>query len=387
VRQTETANYALLIISDLHLSEGWHEQIKRVSRHEDFFFDTNFERFLNYLVQEAKERNITYKLVINGDFVDFLQVVRTDLLRGKKEINGEKLTREEKEFGLGTSPAKTIWKLNILLKGHQIFFTNLARFLALGHQLIIVAGNHDIEWIMPEVQLLNETELKGEKQVSTKIQENIVFSPWFFYDSNLSAYIEHGCQYDELNSFDYFLYPYFPDKKHIYLPAGSFFVRYLFNKVESSFPFADNIKPMSRFIRWSLWRLETWMQMEKYIRFFRKTLNKARPIDPKWATTLWEEQEREVENFSTHYKIPVDTLHKIKDMWVPSALHHDIKRVLTWKFFIHSKPDGFKDWYQYLRHRAKTIHSCLPVRYIIFGHTHEPDIFQLSDKAEYINSG
>jgi hypothetical protein len=36
----------------------------------------------------------------------------------------------------------------------------------------------------------------------------------------------------------------------IELPAGSFFVRYFFNRVEAIHPFADNMKPLSRYFNW-----------------------------------------------------------------------------------------------------------------------------------------
>jgi len=42
------------------------------------------------------------------------------------------------------------------------------------------------------------------------------------------------------------------EQEHIDLPLGSLFVRYLFNRVEVSTPFADNIKPATRFIGWFL---------------------------------------------------------------------------------------------------------------------------------------
>ena len=72
-------DYNLLIVSDLHLSEGRHPQTKKFSRNEDFFFDEEFSRFLDYHQQHPQENRKPWHLIINGDFLDFLQVTSTDL--------------------------------------------------------------------------------------------------------------------------------------------------------------------------------------------------------------------------------------------------------------------------------------------------------------------
>ncbi|HUL36484.1 MAG TPA: hypothetical protein VLW47_02275, partial [Thermodesulfobacteriota bacterium] len=64
--------YKIVVVSDLHLSEGWDEN-GYLQRNEDFFFDQNFKRFLEYLSEKGEEEKFSYRLVINGDFVDFLQ--------------------------------------------------------------------------------------------------------------------------------------------------------------------------------------------------------------------------------------------------------------------------------------------------------------------------
>ena len=46
----------LIVVSDLHLSAGYNEETGRYSRNEDFFFDEEFKRFLEYL-QEANPGN------------------------------------------------------------------------------------------------------------------------------------------------------------------------------------------------------------------------------------------------------------------------------------------------------------------------------------------
>lgn len=82
--------------------------------------------------------------------------------------------------------------------------------------------------------------------------------PSFLYEPGL-FYAEHGCQYEPANAFRNFedprlpATPDFPDApNYIELPSGSLFVRYFFNDVEHIHPFADNMKPISRYIFWLL---------------------------------------------------------------------------------------------------------------------------------------
>ena len=70
----EENEFNLIIISDLHLSEGRSALTKRYSRNEDFFFDESFCRFLDYLNKESKRHQKKWKLIITGDMIDFLQV-------------------------------------------------------------------------------------------------------------------------------------------------------------------------------------------------------------------------------------------------------------------------------------------------------------------------
>jgi len=139
-------DFNIAIISDLHLSEGRNPCSKRFNRNEDFFFDGQFDRFLGYLESESQRRGRKWHLIVAGDMVDFLQVTRLP-----KE-HGFTLTKREEEYGLGTSPEKSAWKIKVIMDGHWVFFKALGRFLTKGNRCIIITGNHDIEWNLPEVQ-------------------------------------------------------------------------------------------------------------------------------------------------------------------------------------------------------------------------------------------
>jgi UDP-2,3-diacylglucosamine pyrophosphatase LpxH len=382
----EKPPYKLVVVSDLHLSEGWDED-GFLQKKEDFFFDTSFKRFLSYLKEEAKKGDFFYRLLINGDFVDFLQFTT---IPGKEVLSGQAFTERERSVGLGTGEAKTLWKLSRLMSGHEIFFFAIADFLASGHELLILPGNHDIEWIMPKVQERFKRHVSNLVEAAGGLGDRITFLPWFYYDPLLSVFIEHGSQYDDINSFDYLLWPYRKDGT-IDLPAGSFFVRYLFNRIEELYPFADNMKPLTKFVGWALTRFQTYLgwppQAVKFIQFFWNTLQKAGPADKDWAEELQQKQTQQIQKLALHSGMEEAKLEALKGHWVQSALHHRRWLGLLKSFFGNAKLDK-----RYYQDRAREVQRVVGSRYTIFGHTHEADLCTLSTspdekKNEYVNSG
>jgi UDP-2,3-diacylglucosamine pyrophosphatase LpxH len=261
----------LIVISDLHLSAGYQKKTGKYSRNEDFFFDEEFKRFLEHLEDKNHSNN---HLIIAGDMFDFLQVnghkAQELYQKGGAPFKNE-ITPRERKYGLGTEEDKTVWKLGVIANGHPAFFEALANFLTQGNHLSIITGNHDIELYWVQVQDAMRREIlkytRGSKADKEEIKDRINFYPWFYYDEEHKTYIEHGNQYDKFNSFQYFLYPVFgPDSEKLWLPLGSFFVRYFFNKLEEINPFADNIKPSTRYMRWA-WK-ENKLQFLKHIYYY-----------------------------------------------------------------------------------------------------------------------
>lgn len=287
-----THNY--LFLSDLHLSEGRHPQTGQTHANEDFFHDLAFAQMVAHHVQLSRDASAVeyfekpWKLVINGDIFDFLQVVSLPLVKNGKvaldvvDDQGEpiqvekKLSDNERRYGLGTTSAEIVWKLEHIAAGHPLFFQALGWFVAHpGNELVLMKGNHDIEIVWPAVQkrmaqLLTEAYADWREQAALGIVEtpltndvglpevltavsaesSLKFPETYLYEEGV-FYAEHGCQYDPANVFSNFAdprLPHMPD--YIELPEGSLFVRYFFNDVEQHHPFADNMKPISRYIFW-----------------------------------------------------------------------------------------------------------------------------------------
>lgn len=320
------STHNFLFLSDLHLSEGHNPQTGQIHRNEDFFHDLAFAQFVAHHVHLSGNAAATeyyqkpWKLVINGDVFDFLQVV--SLPRDEDGVvtldvvdeHGEpiqvqkKLSDNEKRYGMGTTSAEIVWKLNRIAAGHPLFFQALGWFVAHpGNELVLMKGNHDIEIVWPAVQkrmaqLLAEAYMTWRQQVSlggvetpliddeglpealtaVHVESALHFPQWYLYEEGI-FYSEHGCQYDPVNSFSNFANPRLPQlPDYIELPEGSLFVRYFFNLVEQLHPFADNMKPISRYIFWLIRNapssLFTFLLdlLPKYLRALGKVKNKTR---------------------------------------------------------------------------------------------------------------
>jgi UDP-2,3-diacylglucosamine pyrophosphatase LpxH len=265
-------DYNLLVVSDLHLGQGFDPEEGTYSPMEDFLFDDAFARFLSYqerVRQQPRFGGRPWKLILNGDLLDFVQVTalpksRFDLKALKGVTDPKQLSADEQKNGLGTTRKESAWKVKCMARGHQCFFAALGRFVSQGNRVVVISGNHDIELYWPEVRkqftieieqaYTREQEMTGEGEpvVLADIEAGVLFCPWFYYEPG-RVYIEHGGQYESSSHFPDFLNPVSPkDPEHIQVLWGWLFGRYLFNKVESAHPFADNIKPPSRYVLWAL---------------------------------------------------------------------------------------------------------------------------------------
>ena len=346
----------VIIISDLHLNEGVN------SPNEDFFYDEEFSRFLKSLKKKTK-------LIINGDFVDFLQVVELPTKTAG-------LRRSEIIYGLNTEEEKSVWKLRYVIHNHRIFFNALIDFVIKGNKIVIIKGNHDVEFFWPRVKQSFYQEL-NKIMPHKNIKNNIEFKEWFYYEKGL-LYVEHGNQYDEINSFCNFLNPVLSfNKKELELPLGSFFVRYFFNRIEKIDPFADNIKPSTRYIRWVIIHrpLLALRVIWQYFPMLFKTSIKARrhSRDDNYNKVCLLNN-KELKRLAAKNNISYEKLKKIDELKLAPLMEksHFIFRAAFYHVFEH----------KIYHDAAKKIKRLLNVKYVAFGHTHNKEA-----SKSYFNTG
>jgi hypothetical protein len=101
----------LLIVSDLHLSEGLDPDSGKFSCLEDFLFDHSFANFLRHHEEVRHQPRFggrPWLLIINGDLFDFLQVASLPeeggILQAVKGVERHRdLRLNERDYGLGTT--------------------------------------------------------------------------------------------------------------------------------------------------------------------------------------------------------------------------------------------------------------------------------------------
>lgn len=172
----------VVFVSDLHLGPGALHCL------ETFFHDAEFGRFLDSMVRRAEPEGRSWRLVILGDFMDFLRC--------------ELITNED--GGAPTEPV-ALATLERIVTNHKAVFSGLAHFLAAGFPVDIVIGNHDAELMRPALQERLRSVLAdaGAGAAATGVR----FHPWIYHVPGV-VYAEHGSQHDGFNCFSTVLDPY-----------------------------------------------------------------------------------------------------------------------------------------------------------------------------------
>lgn len=240
----------LIIVSDFHLGEGRRDK-KRYAPTEDFFHDEDFARFLKYIRKLYAGRPEDLVLVFNGDIFDFLTVTTIPSESIAAQM-GFHITTAEKRFGLNATAAKSVFKLNVIAKGHPEFFKAISRFIADGFHLEFIRGNHDLELYFPEVRRRFIEILASVRGGATwqQLMQQVRFHQLFYREAG-RIHIEHGHQYDATNSNRFPLNPVFVRKHKIGneeieeetldYPIGSVFVKYFYNRVRRFDPYAPRL--------------------------------------------------------------------------------------------------------------------------------------------------
>lgn len=216
----ELAN--ILVVSDLHFGEELLPGSGPERRRAIELGSNAFREFLRYHTVRRRDGR-PWRLVINGDFFDFMSVV----IPGTPERPPR--TADERRFGLGRGARAGVERMRLIGERHRPLLGDLAKFAAAGHLIDVVVGNHDVELLAPEVadELIRQIAASAaERGVDARAIARIRVVPWFVYVPGV-AWIEHGHVYDEGCSFEFNLAPMDPKDGHLIFNADYAAVRYL----------------------------------------------------------------------------------------------------------------------------------------------------------------
>ncbi|MEM1031607.1 MAG: metallophosphoesterase [Myxococcota bacterium] len=252
-----------LVVSDLHLSEAQEIDPKRplwmAYKHARHFVDDDFARFLDHVVAVADG---PVELVLNGDIFDFDNIIT---LPEAPEGRIDGLARLR---GLGSEEWMSRFKIARIIADHPVFFDALRGFVAGGHRVIFITGNHDLELHWPSVQgLVREAiGVPGEAPPhdAPSRDGSVTFCTWF-YLSEGDTFITHGHQYDPLCAVPDMIEPFIEvdGKPRVRIAFGDLAERYMLNGMGYFNPHAS-----SNYI----------MSLGAYVRFFFRYMVRTQPL-------------------------------------------------------------------------------------------------------------
>lgn len=230
-----------VVLSDIHLSEAGTIDPKRPLwkrfKLPEYFVDEDIESLLDTV---TAQHDCPAELVLNGDIFDFDSVTAQP-----PHANELSVSWLERRRGLAPEECKSVFKIQTILRDHPLFVGALQRFLAAGHRVVFVIGNHDVELHWPRVQAA----IRKALTTAPLDPEQLRFCEWF-YVSNGDTLLEHGNQYDD---YCLVLDPIHPvievrGRRRVRLPFGNLCCRFMLNGMGLMNPHVDAayIKPSLR---------------------------------------------------------------------------------------------------------------------------------------------
>lgn len=237
-------NKLVYVLSDLHLGPGKDPATRDWVRTEDFRFDDAFVRFIGRISMGPQP----VELVIAGDFIEYPQIL-------------PELALSSPEDDLGCSEEESLRRTEVVLgrrpdvaSGHPAIFQALRRFISAGNTVTLLVGNHDVELFWPQVW-----DLLTEAICPRGARGALLRRPFSYTVGSASrgrVYIEHGQEHDPSNRYGLPDAPPFGEDRYgvrrIQRCWGTLFVDKVFNQLEPTYWFIDNIKPQTRALQLGL---------------------------------------------------------------------------------------------------------------------------------------
>lgn len=246
-----------VVVSDIHLADAEPEHPKnplwKRFKRRDLFVDPVFEEFLEHIQEKSGDEKI--ELVFNGDIFDFDSVMA---IPSAPEF---RISWLERKRGLASEERKSRFKMEVILRDHDVWLNAMRRFLKQGHRVVFVFGNHDVELHWPSVREVLVTKLGENEEERSRIR----FCEWF-YISNSDTLIEHGNQYDAYSLCSNPINPLIKKGAHTYvrIPFGNLAGKYMLNGMGLFNPHAE-----SSFIKESI---------GEYLVFYYRYVMRTQPV-------------------------------------------------------------------------------------------------------------
>lgn len=377
------------ILSDLHL--GADEGFKSHHVLENFSIDDQLGRFLQQLRAESEQDRREIELIINGDFLDFLQTPAIDHYVPTEIYPPQAY--------LDSSQDASVKRLNLIVNRHQPLFEALAHFMQAEtpkRRITVIKGNHDAPLYWPLVK----SRLREVLDASGRRSSLLLFAAEFINREKI--YVEHGHQRTEqINRFPDFHDPRWPNNPtQLYFPPGSSLYVDLFNEVGRDRRFSDGIKPITTLIWLALrWDFDLAAKMLARLIGYTTAGQIANPaaalaLEPGLLMNqLADEHERRqlAEQYNHDVAFRAEFHRQIQPYLTDiEALVPDATIATPEEFCGDPVAIGRAEQsrqQQNLQAAAAEIAHQQKAAVIVFGHTHQPVCQPLADGGLYLNTG
>jgi UDP-2,3-diacylglucosamine pyrophosphatase LpxH len=379
------------ILSDLHIGAAHLRSDNFLYR--DFRAADEFITLLQAIRQESERDEREVELIINGDFLAFLQVPAVDKY-DPTEIYPIETYQDSSE-------AASIKRLNIIIDSNQVVFNALSEFFHPKHpkrHVTIIKGNHDVSLYWPGVK----SRLREVLEASGAHTSLLRFANEFV--SREQIYVEHGHQRAEkMNGYqDSFDPRAGHDRNQLEYPAGSRFIVDFLNQAKIKWWFVDHVKPVTTLIWYALkWDFDFACQaLASFIRHTPALVvsnyqmgGQLPPVTETFLQTLESPVERQqlLSNYTSSNDFR-QSFHQQVLQYLDDATV-DNKGEADWPFIEVSDDPVTMGNADQQRQRSILEAGALQIarqegaRVVVFGHSHFPVQHTLSDAAVYINTG
>lgn len=215
----DRGDHNYLVASDLHLTALFDD--------EDRATDAELAAFLEHY-RENRHRGRPWRLILAGDTFDF---VYPDMHLFLERFPGPD-TPAPRPGMLHWDVGAIAWRLARTLQEHAPFVRALHAFVAAGHSVVLLKGNHDVElqWgLLQRTFYAEAARIVGTPHAEATFRARVWFCSWFWYDPD-RLYVEHGSQFDEFNAMPGFMDPALAtDPDRAFAPLGTRLTWYLTN--------------------------------------------------------------------------------------------------------------------------------------------------------------
>lgn len=426
------SNY--LLFSDVHLgadlvqhAQPWTAERLRAVHKVDHELGAMLDHY-----REKADPQRPWRVVIAGDFIDLVGM-------SISSSEAAALTDDEREHGLGSSQDHAALKMRAVAVRHDLLFRKLARFVADGHSLVFIRGNHDVEFywesaqrafldaLVARVPMDDERVFADDPARVAAFEARVEFRHWFYYERGL-LYVEHGHQYDATCAYHHQLAPRSPrDPKRISYSFSDILLRYVVRPTRQLSPDGHDNNSLLHYIRLAFSLGVRGCAMLGY-RFFGavgRMVSAWRDQLSEHAAQVRAEHEQKLQQIGTLFRLKPEHLRQMTQLWATPVTGRllsifrtvfldglalglcsaivvtvlGLSGVVSWLsmpillavisavMFVYMTRSKVIEPHAALRRGASKLAELMPARYVVMGHTHKPVMEPLSPTSTYVNLG